>query len=120
MTATLTRQSALSARPVQVPPASVETKNGKLYVTITYRRPGWQRLLGADEHCRRAYGLDAYGRDVYDACDGHTTVANIVSGFAKRHNMSRVESETAVTKFLKTLMTRGLIGMSIEDKADIE
>ena len=115
MNARLTRQAALSACPVKTPPVRAETRNEKLYVTIEYQRPRWQRWLGADERCRREYGLDAYGREVYDACDGRASVHDIIRVFGKRHGISPAESEKAVTMFVKTLMSRGLIGIAISE-----
>lgn len=109
----MTRDRAMAARPVQVPPLATEARNGKLYVTLAYERPRWQRLLGADSRCSRAYGLDAYGREVYEACDGRRTVAAIARCFAEAHALGVAEAEAAVTTFLQTLMSRGLVGMAI-------
>ena len=108
------RETALSSVPVQVPPVKTEEKEGKLYVTATYQRPAWQRMLGADNDCNRTYGLDQYGREVYDSCNDKATVNQIIRRFAKRHKLSRTEAEKAVTTFMKTLMSRGLIGMRVE------
>lgn len=116
---TLTRSEALGARPVQVPPLSTEEKDAKLYVTVRYQRPRWQRLMGADTYCRRTYGLDAYGREVYAACDGTASVRKIIRRFAKTHRLSKPEAEKAVTTFIKTLMGRGLIGVAI-NRAEVQ
>lgn len=110
----ITRDDALEARPLQVPPVATKEKGPKLYVTVEYQRPLWQRLLGSGERCRREYGLDAYGREVYDACDGRTSVKKIVRRFAKHHRISSGEAEKAVTTFLKTLMSRGLVAMEMD------
>jgi hypothetical protein len=109
------RDDALLARPVQVPPVSTEEKNARLYVTVQYKRPGWQRFLGADTYCQRTYGLDAYGREVYSACNGKSSVKEIIRRFAKAHRLSRPEAEKAVTTFMRTLMSRGLIGMAMKN-----
>ncbi len=108
----LTREDALQARPIQVPPVASEEEGAKLRVTVQYRRPGWQRFLGADNYCRRTYRLDTYGREVYDACDGDASVKEIIRGFARSHKLSKPEAEKAVTTFMKTLMSRGLIAMT--------
>ena len=78
-------------------------------------RPAWQRMLGADQHCNRSYGLDAYGRDVYGDCNGKAGVRAIIKRFAKRHAVSKPEAEKAVTLFIKTMMSRGLIAMELEN-----
>jgi hypothetical protein len=109
------RGAALAAVPVRVPPERTEEKDGKLYVTMKFRRPGWQRFLGADRKCERSFGLDAYGQEVYACCDGETRVKDIVGAFAREHHLSKAEAETAVTTFLRTLMSKGLVGMAVPE-----
>lgn len=108
------RQAALRGRPVQLPPVRREEKNGKLYVTVRFKRPGWQRVLGADETCKRAFGLDTYGRKVYEGCNGKRTVEEIIRGFAEETRVSLPEAEMAVTKFMKTLIAKGLIAVEMD------
>jgi len=108
------RAAALHARPRQNPPVKTEEKGEKLYVTIRFKRPGWQELLGAHETAERTFGLDEYGRGVYESCDGKLTVEKIVKRFADRNRISVPEAEMAVTKFMRTLMTKGLIAMEME------
>jgi hypothetical protein len=109
----LSKAQAFKARPVKVPVLSEELKEGKLLVTVEYERPGWQRVLGADRHCKRTFGLDEYGQEVYGYCTGSRTVLEIIKEFAEAHEVSHAESEAAVTAFLKTLMSRGLVGMEM-------
>ena len=109
----ISRAAAMTARPVQAPPVKTERKNDKLYVTVQFERPGWQRILGADRFCRRTFGLDAYGEEVYAACNGRTTVKYIVKTFSKTHHLSIQEASLSVTKFMKTLMVKGLVGMEL-------
>ncbi len=52
------RKAALKGQPHTLPPARREEKDGKLYVTVEFDRPGWQRLLGAEGLCERTFGLD--------------------------------------------------------------
>ncbi len=108
------RHAALEARPHASPPARTEKRDGKLYVTVRFRRPAWQRVLGADAECERAFGLDAYGQDVYRWCDGRRTVREIVRCFAEKNRISPPEAEMSVTRFLRTLLSKGLIVMEME------
>lgn len=108
------RQAALKGRPVQLPPVRREEKNGKLYVTVRFKRPGWQRVLGAEETCKRTFGLDAYGRQVYAGCNGKRTVEEIIGVFAGDNRISRPEAEMAVTRFMKTLISKGLIAVEMD------
>jgi len=71
-------------------------------------------MLGRAGKTERSYGVDPLGREVYEACDGKTTVKGIVSGFQRRHKLSRSEAEVAVTTFLKTLVSKGLIAVAVD------
>lgn len=108
------RNAALEAVPHKLPPLKREEKDGKLYVTVQFSRPGWQRLLGAGETCQRTFGLDAYGRRVYESCDGTRTVKAVIKRFSKATRISLPEAETAVTKFMRTLISKGLIAMAMD------
>jgi len=109
----ISRTAAMTARPVQAPPVKTERKDDKLYVTVQFERPGWQRMLGADRFCRKTFGLDTYGEEVYEACNGKTTVKHIVKKFSKKHHLSTQEASLSVSKFMKTLMMKGLVGMEL-------
>ena len=108
------RNRALTVAPVKMPFVKKETINEKLYVTVEFIRPRWQRMLGAEEKCQRVFGLDIYGQFVYNNCNGENSIKSIIAEFAKEHNVSNPESETAVTTFIQTLMAKGLIGINIK------
>lgn len=112
----LDRDTALGGFPVQLPAKRVEEKGKKLHVTIEFRRPRWQQVLGAEEFCERTFALDPYGREVYEACNRTTSVNQIVERFARKHKITIAEAEVSVATFLKTLMARGMIGMDLSDK----
>jgi|YelNatPaOPRAMG01_1025707.scaffolds.fasta_scaffold17631_7 hypothetical protein len=111
------RNAALDGVPFRLPAVRQEEKNGKMYVTILYERPRWQRVLGADRECQRTFGLDAYGRRVYESCDGRRPVRQIIRQFAEQTGVSLPESELAVTKFMRTLLAKGLVAMKMEKPA---
>ena len=108
------RQAALGARPHVLSPVRTERRDGKLYVTVRFQRPSWQRILGADAQCERTFGLDAYGQDVYHWCDGQRTVRDVIRCFSGKTRISLSESEMSVTRFLRTLLSKGLIAMEME------
>ena len=112
----MTRDTAMAAVPVQIPPRRVEDKNDKRYITVNFQRRGWQRMLGGNRDRERTFGLDTYGQAVYDACNGQASVETIIRNFARSHHLSTPESETAVTKFLKVLVSKGLIVMTLEEE----
>jgi hypothetical protein len=108
------RQSAMQARPHRLPAVRAEEKDGKLHVTVRFVRPRWQRLLGAAERAERTFGLDAYGRRVYASCDGQRTVEQVCTEFSEQTGVSLPEAEMAVTRFLRTLMMKGLVAMEMD------
>jgi hypothetical protein len=110
----LSREAALSGHPVRLPVTGKELKSGKLYLTVQYERPGWQRMLGAERTCSRTFALDPYGRSVYECCDGRTSVSEIIESFARQHKISAPEAELSVTTFMKTLVGKGLIGIQMK------
>ena len=112
------RRMAMQARPLPLPAVRREEKAGKLYVTVAFLRPRWQRFLGADPQAERTFGLDAYGRRVYESCNGRRTVEEIYADFSKQTGVSLPEAEMAVTRFLKTLMMKGLVAMEIDRRPD--
>jgi hypothetical protein len=111
----LSQEQAMQVTPIAFPPVRTEEKENKLYVTLEFVRPNWQRFLGADKLCERTFGLDAYGREVYHACDGEHSVRAIIQHFARKHRLDRAEAELNVTTFLKTLIGKGLVGIPLQD-----
>lgn len=113
----ITRPSAMGARPQPTPVAERSTgKLGELNLVVEFARPGWQRRLGAPATCRRTFVLDGLGREVYEACDGRRTVAQIATRFARAHRVSAAEAEQSVAAYFKTLMSKGLIAMVMDRK----
>ena len=108
----LSRTSAMSCRPVKLPIVARSDLDGdRARVTVELARPRWlQWLTGANTY-ERTYGLDAFGVEIYDACDGRRNVRKICRVFARDHKLSIAEAEHAVTKFLRTLMVKGLVQM---------
>jgi hypothetical protein len=66
-------------------------------------------------HAEKNFELDYFGSEIYDACNGQIDVQTVIKKFAAAHNLSWAEAEIAVTKFLRTLMSRGLIVMLMDD-----
>jgi hypothetical protein len=111
----LTRDESLAARPRKMPVIRrQDLDEGRTRITVQLRRPRWQRALGGSEIFERTYGLDPLGCEVYDACDGRSSVRTIMKRVADRHHISVGEAELSVTTFLKTLTAKGLIGMELD------
>jgi hypothetical protein len=55
--------------------------------------------------------LDSLGTAVWDLLDGKRPLRGIVSSFAAAHQLERREAELAVTRFVRELGRRGLVGL---------
>jgi len=99
---------------MRIPPVKTEMRdNGGALITVMLDSPRWVRFIGGKSKARRSYGLDRFGRQVYEACDGKTGVRRIVKRFAADNGLGLAEAELAVSGFLKTLMAKGLIVMEV-------
>jgi hypothetical protein len=105
----------MSAKPTKLPVIKREdVDENKAQITVEYPSPTMVRLLSRRKTFRKTYSLDKFGIEVYDACDGRTTVKKLVRNFAAEHDLSLSEAEMSVGTFLKTLITRGLIAMQLD------
>ena len=60
----------------------------------------------------RQLELDALGSLTWDLIDGNRTVRDIIRQFTRRTKVHPKEAEAAVTRFLRELGRRGIIGMA--------
>lgn len=110
----LPRKAAIEGRPRQMPRVKTEPRdNGGALVTVMLDSPRWVRVIGGKPKMERSYGLDRFGMQVYEACDGKNNVRRIVKRFAADNGLGPAEAELAVSRFLKTLMAKGLIFMEV-------
>lgn len=111
----INREVALKARPEQLPTVSrEEISPNELKIKVRLKRVSWQTFLGAGPEVEKTFLLDKFGREVYEFCDGKTTVEKIVKKFADNHKVSIAEAEKSITTFLKTLMSKGMVAMVID------
>jgi hypothetical protein len=55
--------------------------------------------------------LDALGTSVWDLVDGKRSVRRITQIFAETHRLENREAEVSVTRFIRELGKRGLLGL---------
>lgn len=60
----------------------------------------------------RQLELDALGSLTWDLIDGRLTVRGIISAFVDQTQVHPKEAEAAVTRFLRELGRRGIVGMA--------
>ena len=114
----LTRAEALECVPVKSEAVEEEYLAGGL-VRLTYAsgiRP-WARSLarrlGRPEPAPVPHKLelDELGSMVWGLMDGTRSILGVVEAFAERYQLQPREAEVAVTKFIRDLGRRGLIGL---------
>lgn len=62
---------------------------------------------------KRQVVLDELGTDVWQMCDGETSVEALILALSKKHKLERREVELSLTMYLRTLAKRGFIGLHI-------
>jgi len=111
----INRRAALSGRPRQGKVVSVKDRpDGGAIVTALLRTSRWLRVLTGKDVREQSFGLDPYGLEVFEACDGKRSVQAIIRRFAKGHKVSRAEAELSVTTFLKRLLAKGVVVMEMD------
>lgn len=66
---------------------------------------------------KRVIVLDAMGTFVWQMCDGKHTIAQIIKGIQKQHQLTRKEAETSLFTFMQQLGKRNFIGFAIPTDA---
>jgi len=114
----ISRAEALNSRPVKnsrVRETRVET--GEILLVYPQALRPWmaavRRYLGgpAESNPCRKLQLDTLGTSVWDLLNGRRSVAQIIARFADTHRIPPKEAEVAVTRFLRDLGRRELIGL---------
>lgn len=114
-TPNLTREQAMSAKPVATPILRREPIDGGERITVRYQPGGLHRwLLRVPDTATKQYDLDVLGLEVLAMCDGQKSVRYITEKFAKKHRVSQTEAERAVTAFLQTMVKKGIVSIVVE------
>ena len=115
----INRISALAAVPIQLPIVCTTPRDdGGIRVTVRFDRPRWHRWMGVTGAVERTFGLDPFGREVYEACDGNRSVRDIIREFSGKHKISEPEAELAVTRFLRTLISKSLVAVAVPETSE--
>jgi hypothetical protein len=111
-----TKSDMLAATPVRSDGATEKPAGpGKWNLTIPVRPTRWASvLLRIPGGMKKTFELDELGKFVWDACDGRTSVRQVIRKLAKRYNLNEREAEVATVAFLQTLTRKGLIAMAVE------
>ena len=111
------RIEALASRPVRNREVVEEKlENGEVLLTYPLSLRPWLIALTArlglrsSEPLTRKLQLDEMGSLTWALVDGNRTVQDMVELIGHRYNLNRRESEVALSRFLRELGRRGLIG----------
>lgn len=115
----LTREQSMSAIPIRNPLLYWGRNDKDFIVVAMERRTDWvgqamEWLFMVPP--KRKLELDEVGSTVWQACDGENTVNDIVEIVAEEYKLSRREVEMSLTKYLRTLGQRKMIGFMVDEK----
>jgi hypothetical protein len=117
-TVPMTRAEALQFTPVKSDRVQ-ETRLATGEILLTYQidiRPWIDRMVkrfGGKESkaIDKKLQLDELGTAVWEQINGERSVKQVIQWFAKRYQLHTKEAEVSVSRFLRELGKRGLIGL---------
>ena len=114
----LTRAQALACTPIKnIRVKATRLDTGEVLLTYPITIRPWIRTLarrfGKDVNRvqLKKLQLDELGTAVWDLMDGKRSVRQIIKRFIKKYHLQAKEAEVSVTRFIKMLGKRGLIGL---------
>ena len=109
----------LSSRPARNELISwAKNDNGEAQITVS-RQDTWRvRLLSKVFYIpkERTITLDEVGTEVWQMCNGRTTVAQMIESLGKKYTLDRKEAEISLLSYLKTLGQKRFVGFLIENQ----
>jgi len=98
-----------------------KTDSGEARITVV-RQDTWKiRLLSRIFYVpsERNITLDEVGTEVWQMCNGRTSVAQMIEGLRQKYKLDRKEAEVSLLSYLKTLGQKRFVGFVIEgDQAE--
>lgn len=93
-----------------------KTEAGEVRITVTRQETWKTRLLSKLFYIpeQRTITLDEVGAQVWQMCDGHTSVARMIEDLRDHYKLDRKEAEVSLLSYLKTLGQKRFIGFLVE------
>ncbi len=93
--------------------------NGEVSLVIPQKETLWLRLVAKLFMLppKRVVVLDDVGAFVWQLCDGHNSIAQIVKQLCGKYRMTRKEAETSLFTFMRQLGKRGMVGFAVPQKS---
>ena len=99
-----------------------KSDRGEAQITVA-RQDTWKvRLLSKVLYVpqERKITLDEVGTEVWQMCDGKTTVAQMIESLGKTYTLDRKEAEVSLLSYLKTLGQKRFVGFLVDGEAATE
>ena len=113
------REAMFKSKPVKNEKLDWEkTEDEEVIITLT-RSESWKiRLLTKIFWVpkQRKLVLDSIGSQVWDMCNGRTTVETMIRSLSETHKLNLKEAETSLLAYLKKLGQKGLVGFVVSKK----
>jgi hypothetical protein len=93
-----------------------KTDAGEVQITIK-RQDTWKvRLLSRIFYIpkERKITLDEVGTEVWQMCNGRTSVAQMIEALSDKYQLNRKEAEVSLLQYLKTLGQKRFVGFLLE------
>jgi hypothetical protein len=114
----LSRAKALDCTPVKnIHVKATRLDTGEVLLTYPAAMRPWlagliRRFGGpSDRSLTKKLQLDELGTQVWDLIDGRSTVQKVIQCFAEDYQLHLKEAEVSVSRFLRELGRRGIIGL---------
>ena len=114
----MSRKEALAYKPVKsLQITEVRLDSGEILIEYPLAVRPWidalAKRLGGRQTLRQTkkLQLDTMGSSVWDLMDGKRSVGRIIQIFAENHRLENREAEISVTRFIRELGQRGLLGL---------
>jgi hypothetical protein len=114
----MSRMEALAYKPVKsLHITEVRLDSGEVLIEYPLAVRPWiaavaKRLGGPQARVQtKKLQLDTMGTSVWDLVDGKRSVGRIIQIFAANHRLENREAEISVTRFIRELGQRGLLGL---------
>jgi hypothetical protein len=113
----LTREAMMDSRPARNDLLEWEnTEAGEVRIKVMRQETWKTRLLSKVFYIpkTRTITLDEVGTEVWQMCDGHTSVAMMIDRLRELYKLDRKEAEVSLLSYLKTLGQKRFIGFLVE------
>lgn len=112
----LSREQSLTSIPVRNEAIEQErSDDGNVRLVIPRRDDWWVRGFARFFYVpkKRRITLDEIGSFVWELCDGHNDVRQIIRALAERYKLHRKEAEVSVVAYLRQLAKRRLVAIAV-------